>query len=91
VPIPTPRLRRDRVVVDAPGSSASSNGRAARIVLQGEVADPSNPPPGCPFHPRCPYAVDTCKSVVPRLRELKAGHLVSCHRAEELHLQGVPA
>jgi len=92
VPIPNPRLRRDRVGVGAPESSVSTNGqRAARIVLQGEVADPSNPPPGCPFHPRCPYAVDTCKTVVPRLRELKPGHLVSCHRAEELHLQGVPA
>ena len=37
-----------------------------RIVLRGEVADPSNPPPGCYFHPRCPYAIDVCKTESPR-------------------------
>jgi peptide/nickel transport system ATP-binding protein len=95
VPIPNPRLRRDRIVVDeavhAHGAASANGRRAKRIVLQGEVADPSNPPPGCPFHPRCPYAVDLCKAIVPPLRELRPGHLVACHRAEELKLQGVPA
>ena len=90
VPIPNPRLRRDRLV-ESNGSAGSNGHRAKRIVLQGEVADPSNPPPGCPFHPRCTYAVDTCKTTVPPLRELRPGHLVACHRAEELKLQGVPA
>src|SRR5262249_30656969 len=90
VPIPNPRLRRDRIVVSS-GAGAANGSRAQRIVLQGEVADPSNPPPGCPFHPRCAYAVDACKAIVPPLRELRPGHLVACHRAEELKLQGVPA
>jgi peptide/nickel transport system ATP-binding protein len=63
--------------------------RAKRIVLSGEVADPSNPPSGCYFHPRCPYATERCRLESPALRELRPGHLVSCHRAEELSLQGV--
>jgi peptide/nickel transport system ATP-binding protein len=63
--------------------------RKRRIVLQGEVADPSNVPPGCPFHPRCQYAQDVCKTEVPQLRELRPGRFVSCHRADELNLVGV--
>ena len=59
------------------------------IALRGEVADPSNPPAGCYFHPRCPYAVERCKVEPPALRELRPNHFVSCHRAEELSLQGV--
>jgi peptide/nickel transport system ATP-binding protein len=65
--------------------------RGKRVVHRGEVADPSNPPPGCPFHPRCPYAVDRCKVEIPALRELRPRQVVACHRAEELTLQGVPA
>lgn len=38
-----------------------------------------HPPPGCLFHPRCPHATDTCKQVIPELRELKPGHLAACH------------
>jgi peptide/nickel transport system ATP-binding protein len=63
--------------------------RREPIVLTGEVADPANPPPGCAFHPRCRYAVERCKQEVPELRALAPGHLVSCHRAEELTLRGV--
>ncbi|MCC7371315.1 MAG: ATP-binding cassette domain-containing protein [Chloroflexi bacterium] len=67
----------------------------ARIVLEGEVADPANPPSGCYFHPRCPYAVERCKAERPAFRNLgsKDGgdHFVSCHRAEELSLKGVGA
>ncbi len=65
--------------------------RSQRIVLSGEVADPANPPTGCYFHPRCRYAVDRCRIEAPALRELRPRHLVSCHRAEDLQLQGVPA
>jgi peptide/nickel transport system ATP-binding protein len=64
--------------------------RSQRIVLSGEVADPANPPTGCYFHPRCLYATDRCRMETPTLRELRPGHLVSCHHAEELQLQGVP-
>ena len=63
--------------------------QSERIVMQGDVADPSNPPPGCYFHPRCRYAVDKCKTVAPEYRELKPDHFVACHRAEELKLKGV--
>jgi peptide/nickel transport system ATP-binding protein len=60
-----------------------------RIPLQGEVADPSNPPSGCYFHPRCQYAIDKCKTETPALEEVTPDHHVSCHRAQELSLMGV--
>jgi oligopeptide/dipeptide ABC transporter ATP-binding protein len=50
-----------------------------RRLLQGDVPSPINPPPGCHFHTRCPYAVDRCKSEEPALREVKPGQLVACH------------
>ncbi|HET9001497.1 MAG TPA: oligopeptide/dipeptide ABC transporter ATP-binding protein, partial [bacterium] len=50
------------------------------IELQGEVANPANPPSGCYFHPRCPHAVDLCRTQAPVLEEISPGHLVSCHR-----------
>lgn len=63
--------------------------RTDSIVLQGDVADPANPPSGCYFHPRCRYAVERCSVEEPALRELEPEHFVSCHRAEELQLVGV--
>ena len=60
-----------------------------RIILQGDVPSPSNPPPGCNFHPRCRFAKDICKKEVPPLVEVGAGHVAACHFAEELELQGV--
>ena len=63
--------------------------RAERIVLEGEVADPSNPPTGCYFHPRCRYATDRCRSEAPALREVAPGHTARCHHAETLSLAGV--
>jgi len=65
--------------------------RQAPILLQGEVADPSNPPPGCPFHPRCRHAQDLCKTEMPELREIAPNHEVSCHLADELDLGGMEA
>lgn len=64
--------------------------RTEPIVLRGEVADAANPPTGCYFHPRCRYAIDRCSTETPELREVEPGHFVSCHRAEEITLQGVP-
>jgi oligopeptide/dipeptide ABC transporter ATP-binding protein len=58
--------------------------RRSRVVLPGTVPDPANPPPGCPFHPRCPMAVDRCRFEVPRLREVAANRTVACHRAEDV-------
>jgi peptide/nickel transport system ATP-binding protein len=57
--------------------------RRSRIVLPGTVPDPANPPPGCPFHPRCPYAIDRCRTELPELRTVD-GRTVACHRAEEI-------
>jgi oligopeptide/dipeptide ABC transporter ATP-binding protein len=62
-----------------------------RIILEGDVADPGNPPPGCYFHPRCRYAVDRCRTEAPKLEDVGGDHFVSCHRARELSLRGVPA
>ena len=48
-------------------------------VLQGDVPSPINPPPGCHFHTRCPYAVERCRLESPVLREVKPGQMVACH------------
>ena len=60
-----------------------------RIVLQGEVANPASPPTGCYFHPRCPHAIDVCRTETPAWQEISPGHFVGCHRAQELTLAGV--
>jgi peptide/nickel transport system ATP-binding protein len=73
VPKPDPRLRH----------------RTERIRLEGEVADPANPPPGCHFHPRCRYVQERCCIEVPAIRDLGGGHLCACHFAETLKLKGV--
>jgi len=75
VPKPDPRLRNSGV----------------RIRLEGEVADPSNPPSGCYFHPRCPYAEDRCRHEEPAARQIRHDHWVACHFAEELELRGFEA
>lgn len=59
-----------------------------RIRLGGEVADASNPPDGCYFHPRCPYAQDRCRVEQPPLVEVEPGHYAACHFARELNLRG---
>jgi len=64
--------------------------KSKRIVLEGEVPDPANPPSGCYFHPRCRYAIDLCKVAAPPLEEIQPGHFAACHRARELTLHGIP-
>ena len=75
VPNPDPRMRRQK----------------ARIVLEGDVADPANPLAGCYFHPRLRYVQERCSQETPALREISPGHMTACHFAEELTLAGVTA
>src|SRR5690349_7764470 len=63
VPIPDPDLARKR----------------ERIVLEGDVPSPINPPSGCRFHPRCRYATQVCKEIEPPLTDYGNGHLAACH------------
>jgi oligopeptide/dipeptide ABC transporter ATP-binding protein len=56
----------------------------SRIVLSGDMPSPSRPPPGCPFHPRCPHPLksERCRTETPPLRPIVPGHLAACHYAE---------
>ena len=60
-----------------------------RILMQGDVPSPANPPSGCVFHPRCQYAQDVCGQDIPELKEIKPDHFASCLFAEELQLKGI--
>ena len=67
-----------------PIPKSRSKGRQ-RVILKGDVPSPINPPPGCHFHSRCPYAMARCRQEMPSLREVMPGHWASCH----LHDGGV--
>ena len=71
--VPIPEPNRDR----------------SRIILQGEVANPANPPSGCYFHPRCSYATAQCSNETPPWREISPEHFVACHHADTLQLRGM--
>jgi len=58
--------------------------RMKRIILQGEVPNPANPPAGCHFHPRCRYAKGICSREAPEFRDMGSGHLSACHFAGRL-------
>jgi oligopeptide/dipeptide ABC transporter ATP-binding protein len=73
VPVPDPERAADR----------------QRIVLAGDVPSPLDPPPGCPFHTRCPWRQPSrCDSERPPLREMQPGHVAACHWAEQLQRPG---
>ena len=71
--------------VPLPNPEIRSRGKA----LEGEVADPANPPGGCYFNPRCPFVQDICRTQAPPLTEIEPGRLARCHFAGELELEGV--
>ena len=69
VPVPDPEVEAKR----------------ERIILQGDVPSPINPPAGCHFHTRCPYAIAECKQTVPQLVEIKPAHRAACIRISPEH------
>jgi peptide/nickel transport system ATP-binding protein len=79
----TPRHPYTRSLLDA--APVPDPSQPPGDFIDGEVADPGNPPPGCAFHPRCPYAEDRCREELPQLRQIE-DRWVSCHRVEELDL-----
>jgi oligopeptide transport system ATP-binding protein len=68
IPVPDPKISRSR----------------KRIVLKGDVPSPINPPSGCVFRTRCPYAAEVCGQEVPKLEDIGGGHIVACHRFREI-------
>jgi peptide/nickel transport system ATP-binding protein len=74
----------------APISDPDGRARRQRVILQGEVPDPTRLPRGCPFHPRCPHSDGArCISEIPAVTEDAAGRQVACHYAAALHLPGI--
>jgi peptide/nickel transport system ATP-binding protein len=71
----------------APVADPRRRARSSVIKLAGEVPDPANLPSGCAFHPRCPQAIERCRSERPELRHVGVQQ-VACHRAEEIDLPG---
>ncbi|MBP3477929.1 MAG: dipeptide ABC transporter ATP-binding protein [Oscillospiraceae bacterium] len=57
--------------------------KAERIKLEGDIPSPANPPKGCRFHTRCPYAKEVCKHMTPEYREYEPGHFAACHLLDE--------
>ena len=74
-----PRHPYTRFLLDAVPQPDPDRRDEARAMLTGEVASPVNPPPGCRFHPRCPYADARCRREQPALTELEPGRLCACH------------
>jgi oligopeptide/dipeptide ABC transporter ATP-binding protein len=64
----------------APSFDPSLRQNQNRIILQGDIPSPANPPKGCRFHTRCPYAKDICKEEIPEYKEIKTGHFAMCHK-----------
>ncbi|WP_316356420.1 ABC transporter ATP-binding protein [Devosia sp.] len=81
----------EALMAAVPQPDPRGNRTRKRVPLKGEIANAANPPSGCSFHPRCPYAQPRCSAEVPALREVAGGRQVRCHFAEELSLVGAVA
>ncbi|MGB3328368.1 MAG: oligopeptide/dipeptide ABC transporter ATP-binding protein [Thermomicrobiales bacterium] len=84
----------EALISSVPISDPRHRNARGRLRLAGEIADPSNPPQGCAFHPRCRFATDICSKDRPPLRTLPGRNqreVVACHHAEQLSLQGIAA
>jgi oligopeptide/dipeptide ABC transporter ATP-binding protein len=81
----------EALMAAVPQPDPRGNRTRKRVPLKGEIANAANPPSGCSFHPRCPYAQPRCSAEVPALRTLDGGRQVRCHFAEELSLVGAIA
>jgi oligopeptide/dipeptide ABC transporter ATP-binding protein len=79
-----PRHPYTRALLGAVPRMEPRRGRRTRLGLEGEPPSPLDPPPGCHFHPRCPWAADECRIDSPLLRPLSTSHLAACHLAEDL-------
>jgi len=66
---------------------ADPRARRTRLVIEGDVPSPMNPPPGCRFHTRCPFAFSRCRSEAPALREVTPGRVVACHLREDGNME----
>ncbi|WP_395019858.1 ABC transporter ATP-binding protein [Dongia sp.] len=81
----SPRHPYSEALISAvPSADLDRTSRRERIVLQGDVPSPINPPSGCRFHPRCRYATERCKLERPKLAEIEPGRLVACHHPVEI-------
>ena len=79
----------EALMAAVPQPDPRGNRTRKRVPLKGEIANAANPPKGCTFHPRCPYAQPVCGTDEPALRAVAGGRQVRCHFAEELTLTGV--
>ena len=67
-----------------PSFDPSARNNKKRIILQGDIPSPANPPSGCRFHTRCIYAQDVCKTNVPEYKEIEPGHFTMCHKVNRV-------
>jgi oligopeptide transport system ATP-binding protein len=74
VPVPNPELEQER----------------RRFILKGDPPSPANPPSGCVFHTRCPLTVEECITIEPEFREIRPGHFVACHLADDQGSSKIP-